>query len=195
MIEGKVGVLIEQTYQATKATSGLTDVTMEIYDETRAKDGVNFPDVTMTEIGSTGRYYGSFTPDAEGFWRVMIDSATKSGKVVRDFKIVGHDIDSVGDAVGALNDISTAEVNAQVDTALADYDAPTKAELDSGLAGLNDVSTAEVNTQVDTALADYDGPTKAELDASELAIRGADNDTLETLSDQLDAVEGPPMLG
>jgi hypothetical protein len=157
----KAGSLIELTYQATKATTGLTDVTMEIYDETRAKDGVNFPDVTMTEIGSTGRYYGSFSPDAEGDWRVMIDSASKSGKVVRDFKIVGHDIDSVGDAVGALND----------------------------------VSTAEVNTEVDTALADYGAPTKAELDSAELAIRGADSDTLETLSDQLDNVEGPPMLG
>lgn len=191
----KINTVWERTYQATKATSGLTDVTMEIYDETRAKDGVNFPDVIMTEIGSTGRYYGSFTPDAEGRWRIMIDSASKSGKVVEDIFVTAYDIDTVGDAIAALNDLSAADVNAEVDTALADYDAPTKAELDSGLAALNDVSTAEVNAQVDTALADYDGPTKAELDASELAIRGADSDTLETISDQLDGVEGPPMLG
>jgi len=157
----KISEVIEVTYQATKSTTGLTDVTMEIYDETRAKDGVNFPDVTMTEIGSTGRYYGTFTPDAEGIWRVMIDSATKSGKVVKDFAVTAHNIDSVGDALAALNNLSAAEVN----------------------------------TQVDTALTDYDGPTKAELDASELAIRGADSDTLETLSDQLDGVEGPPMIG
>lgn len=46
--------------------------------------------------------------------------------------------------INALNDISTAQVNAEVDTALADYDPPTKAELDSGLAGLNDLSSSAV---------------------------------------------------
>uniref|UniRef100_A0A6M3L4L1 Uncharacterized protein n=1 Tax=viral metagenome TaxID=1070528 RepID=A0A6M3L4L1_9ZZZZ len=157
----KTGEVIDVTYQATKATSGLIDVTMEIYDESRAKDGVNFPDVTMTEIGATGRYYDSLTPDAEGVWTVMIDSATKSGKIVKTFLVVGHNIDSIGDAIAALNDLSAADVNAEVDTALADYD----------------------------------GPTKAELDAAELAIRGADSDTLETLSDQLDDVSSPPMVG
>ncbi|MDD5048790.1 MAG: hypothetical protein PHH09_07640 [Methanoregulaceae archaeon] len=33
--------------------------------------------------------------------------------------------------VAALNDLSAAEVNAEVDTALADYDGPTKAEMDA----------------------------------------------------------------
>ena len=36
----------------------------------------------------------------------------------------------------------------------------------------------------------YDPPTKAELDTMESAIRGADDDTLETLSDQIDRVNG-----
>lgn len=56
--------------------------------------------------------------------------------------------------INALNDISTAQVNAEVDTALADYDGPTKAELDSGLAGLNDLSAAQVNAEADTAISD-----------------------------------------
>jgi len=157
----KVGELIEVTYQAAKLTTGLTDVTMVIYDETKALDGVNFPDVVLTEIGVTGRYYGSFTPDAEGFWNVMINSATKSSPVPKQFMVTAHNLDSVGDAIAALNNLSAAAVNAEVDTALADYDAPTKAE----------------------------------LDATELAIRGADSDTLETLSDQIDNVESPAMLG
>jgi hypothetical protein len=46
--------------------------------------------------------------------------------------------------ISALNDISTAEVNTEVDTALADYDPPTKAELDSGFAALNDPTAASV---------------------------------------------------
>jgi len=52
----------------------------------------------MTEIDATGRYKGSFTPDAEGKWRVMIDSVTKSGKIVKDFDVVAYNIDAVGDA-------------------------------------------------------------------------------------------------
>src|SRR5690606_29788306 len=47
-----------------------------------------------------------------------------------------------------LNDLSASEVNAEVDTALADYDAPTKAELDLGLAGLNDISTSDVTNAI-----------------------------------------------
>jgi hypothetical protein len=48
-------------------------------------------------------------------------------------------------------------------------------------------TAAEINAQVDTALSDYDPPTDAEMDAAFLALQGADGDTLETLSDQLDS--------
>ena len=68
--------------------------------------------------------------------------------------------------INALNDVSTAEVNSQVDLALADYDAPTKAEMDSAIGGLNNLSASEVNAEVDSALADYDAPTKAEMDSA-----------------------------
>jgi len=56
--------------------------------------------------------------------------------------------------VDGLNDLSAADVNAQVDSALLDYDGPTKAEMDAGFAALNNLSAADVNAQVDTALAD-----------------------------------------
>lgn len=92
----KIGEVIEVTYQATKTESGLTDVIMEIYDETGAKDIPSFPDVVMVEIGSTGRYKGSFTPDVVGKWRVMIDSVVKKGKMVKDYDVVAHNIDSIG---------------------------------------------------------------------------------------------------
>ena len=127
----KNGEVIDVTYQATKTTTGLVDVTMKIYDETRALDGVNFPDVVMTEIGATGRYYGSFTPDAEGVWTVLINSASKSGEVVKTFLVTAHNIDSIGDAVAALNDISAAQVNTEIDTALADYDVATVGDVTS----------------------------------------------------------------
>lgn len=131
----KTGEIIEVTYQAAGATTGLTDVVMEIFDETGAKDIVNFPDVTMTEIASTGRYNGSFTPDVAGKWRVMINSVTKAGKLVKDYDVVPFNIQSIGEAV----------------------------------------------------------------DTMEADIRGADSDTLKTLSDQIDGLssgfESAPHIG
>ena len=40
-------------------------------------------------------------------------------------------------SIAGLNDLSAADVNAEVDTALADYDGPTKAEMDAALAALD----------------------------------------------------------
>jgi hypothetical protein len=83
-------------------------------------------------------------------------------------------------SVNNLNDLSAADVNAEIDTALADYDGPTKAELDTAqtaitdaISALNDLSAAEVNAEVDQALSDYDAPTKSELDAAQTAITNA----------------------
>lgn len=99
----KINEIIEVTYQAAGSTIELTDVTMEIFDETGAQDTANFPNVIMVEISGTGRYKGPFTPDAEGKWRVMINSATKEGKIVKDFDIVAHNVDSVGDAIATTD--------------------------------------------------------------------------------------------
>lgn len=49
-----------------------------------------------------------------------------------------------------LNDLSAAQVNAEADTALSDYDPPTRAEMDSGHALL--ATPAQVNTEVVDAL-------------------------------------------
>ena len=90
--------------------------------------------------------------------------------------------------IAALNDLSAAQVNAEIDTAIADAALATAANLatvdgivdailvDTAttipalIAALNDLSAAQVNAEVDTALADYDGPTKAELDAGLAAL-------------------------
>lgn len=65
--------------------------------------------------------------------------------------------------IAGLNDLSAAEVNAQVDSALLDYDGPTKAELDaaqaaiqSDISGLNDPTAATIADAVlDEALAGH----------------------------------------
>lgn len=156
----KNGVAIEVSYQAVNSATGKT-VTMDVYDASHALDAGKSI-AAMTEVGSTGRYYASFTPDTEGNWIVLMENTTDSnGKVIKAFAVVAHNIDSLGDDIAALQDISTTQVGSEVDSSLATYDAPTKAELD----------TAESN------------------------IRGADSDTLKTISDQVDGIGSPAMVG
>ncbi len=97
----KINEAIQVTYQTDGAKSGET-VTMEIFDESGAKDIVNFPDVTMTEISTTGRYTGSFTPDAEGEWVVMISYGSGKGKIVKQYSVGGYNLDDIGGTVGTI---------------------------------------------------------------------------------------------
>ena len=57
---------------------------------------------------------------------------------------VEANIGNLDASIADLNDLSAADVNAEVDTALADYDPPTKAELDAGLAGITAPSASDV---------------------------------------------------
>lgn len=72
-------------------------------------------------------------------------------------------------AIAALNNLSAAQVNAEVDTALADYDGPTHAEMTAELASADDA----VLTAIDAL------PTNAELAT---ALAGADDATLAAIS-------------
>lgn len=118
----QVGTEIKITYQAAGATTGLLDVVAQILDETESLDAINFPDITLVENGDiAGEYLGSFVTDAAGTWRTVVDSATKPGRIVKQYDVVNYDVDTVGTAVDGLNDVSTADVNAEVDQALVDY--------------------------------------------------------------------------
>ena len=113
----KLGDPVDITYQATKEQTGLIDVTLKIYDETHAADVLNFPDVVLTEIGTTGRYYGSFIPDAKGVWTYAVNSPSKSGPVTGTIVVTDHNLDSLGVAIAALNDLSAAQIQSIVDGA------------------------------------------------------------------------------
>lgn len=81
------------------------------------------------------------------------------------------------------NDLSESQVNAQVDYALADYDGPTKAELDSGLSDLDVPSAAQnasqVRTELTTELARIDTSISSRLASS--AYVAPDNDGIAAL--------------
>jgi len=88
----KKNVAIKVNYVALHRTAGLTDLDMKVYDEA----GVLFATVTLTEIvGGGGAYYGSFTPDEKGQWRIRIQSATNHDDVQKVFEISNNDVDDV----------------------------------------------------------------------------------------------------
>ena len=91
-----------------------------------------------------------------------------------------------------VNIQTTAAQIDEIKSETADIVADT-AEIGTAGAGLtaipwNSAWDAEVQSECADALNSYDPPTKAELDTAEANIRGADNDTLKTLSDQIDGV-------
>lgn len=73
-----------------------------------------------------------------------LPAALVSGRI--DSSVGAMATDTVNAAALAADAI--AEINATVDTALADYDAPTRAELTSDIASLNNVSAAQVNAEI-----------------------------------------------
>lgn len=54
------------------------------------------------------------------------------------------------DGTASWNATALAAINAEADTALSDYDPPTKTELDSGFAGLNDPTAAAIRSEIDS---------------------------------------------
>jgi hypothetical protein len=142
----------------TTITTGGADV--EVRGITRALTVVASAAETVQFVGTTG-------------------PITLSGTTTATFNLYGVAA-SLSDttSAGTTNDftVTNTSINAEADTALADYDGPTNTEMlsahtdtDADIAALNDVSTAQVNAEVDTALADYDGPTDTEMLAAHTA--------------------------
>jgi len=87
-------------------------------------------------------------------------------------------LDNLDVAVGSRG--TSTLTTGDIDSRLAAYDAPTKAELDTAqaavqvdIAALNDLSAAQVQAAAAAALAAYDPPTKAELDNAAAVIIAA----------------------
>jgi len=121
-----------------------TSVTLAAGDVQVSKDGGAFDNVGTlpTEIGTSGVLVGTLTSTEMNADRVVVRFHDAAGDEWQDALMVlnttTQQIDELASSaeIAALNDLSAAEVNAEVDTALSDYDAPTKAELDSGLAAI-----------------------------------------------------------
>lgn len=141
-----------------------------------------------------------------------LDAAVSSrlataGYTAPDNTNIGNIITAINHATYGLNALLTA-INTRLAT--ASYTAPDNASITAILedtattipaliAALNNLSSAQAQAAAAAALTAYDPPTKSELDsavsplataAAVAAMRGADDDTLKTLSDQIDGISG-----
>ena len=112
----KNGVAIGLVYQAAALLSNAIPEAI-VYDEGGALDGAKSTSLTSSLLAgelsglAVGSYRGSFTPDAEGAWTVIIEDKNNAGQVSKTYNVAGYDMDSVGDLVAALD---TADVASQL---------------------------------------------------------------------------------
>ena len=114
------------------------------------------------------------------------DSLFSTDKLQVDtVQIEGSDATDVLDAdFAALNDLSAAEVNAEVDTALADYDGPTHSELTAALGALNDPTAAAVADAVwEEAIGDHSGTSGSTAEALDNAGAAGTPPTAAAIAD------------
>ena len=145
----KLVVYAYDTSADTPKTGDAANITIQISKDGGACAASN--DTNPTELDSA---------DAKGIYIFDLLQAESNCDL-----FIGSPVSSTGNIVIEPVIVYTTDIVTDVGTALATYDAPTKAELDSGLAGLNDLSSGDVETAVGTAIATYDPPTKAELDS------------------------------
>lgn len=100
----KVGAALEVVYQALNAATGKT-INMEVYDEAHVI--VAGGPTVLTELGASGRYYGAFTPDAEGEWSIQIQESDGTGKIVKAFSVGTHHLQDVGAKVDTIENQTT----------------------------------------------------------------------------------------
>lgn len=152
----KVDEAIELGYQAPNAESGLSGVIAEIYLPDGQKDS-NFPDVILVEVGTTGTYRGAFTPNEQGTWQVIMHKADGDGQVAKFYSVGGYNVDSVGQAVIAVDtavnlvDAAVGTVDSKVTTVDGKVDnVQTKVnEIDTTLDAL-DSQVDGMDTQLNT---------------------------------------------
>ena len=173
----------------TNATSGLSTFDAGIH-EVNVGEVKGVAVTGVDDFKATGFSTHTAADAATAVWAAGTRTLTGFGTLVAD--IVAGVWGAAQRTLTAFGFITEANVTQVGGAAVASAD-DLKADVSSlatsaDINALNDLSSADAQAAAAAALTAYDPPTKAELDAAELAIRGADNDTLKTLSDEIAGV-------
>ena len=157
--DDKTGYALTQSFPSNFASLGI-NASGHISRVTLCDTTTTNSDMRGTDSANTT------TPPTAAAVRAEIDSnSTKLASIEGDTQDLQTQIGTAGAGLTDLGGMSTgmkAEVNAEADTALTDYDAPTKAEMDSAFA-TTDALITTVDGVVDSIL----------LDTAEIGAAGA----------------------
>jgi len=135
-----------------KIKRDVDDQFFDFNDSTFKAAGHTTLEATMSEPDSTnipGEYEQSLTVTAwdDGVYTAYVDyEGTNSWTGAGEFRV--YDGEESSPMLEQLGTQAKADVNTEADTALADYDPPTKAEMDALIATLNDPTAAAIATAV-----------------------------------------------
>ena len=87
-------------YIAIGKTTGLTDLTLTVYDE----GGIAFGAPIVMAEDAGGLYHGSFTPDAAGQWRITISSVVNHDDLQKVYDVVLATTDDVKTQTQSIED-------------------------------------------------------------------------------------------
>lgn len=196
--------------QSTASQSVLIGPFVDSSDGTTAETGLTIAntDIRLSKNGGNlaAKNSGGATHDEAGWYTITLDATdtntvgrlqlhckmTGALMVFAEFQVLEETVydalfasSAAGEFAVKLSTQGKADVNAEADTALSDYDPPTKAELDSGLAGLNDPTAAAIADAVlDEALSGHTtagtlGKAVSDIETDATAIL-ADTNELQT---------------
>lgn len=190
------GQSITEVFYEVNGTTGLDDGN---FDKNLFEDGALSGDtVTISEI-SDGFYSASFEPSNEALYCLdIINESYTAVRYQKTFRVRNADasasaLSSVASNVTTIknripNTLSLANINAQVDTALADYDAPTKAELDSAESSI--ITEIDANeTKIDTLISGVTVSTNNDKSGYSLSV-AANNSIRDAVTDDIIEVNG-----
>ena len=146
----------------------------------------NLPTIPANWLTAAGTA-ADFTTEIQSGLATAASLATVAGYLDTEIAAILEDTGTTIPAqIAALNNLSAAQVNAEVDTALADYDPPTNAEMVARTLAAAAYATAAAQTTAQTSLDDI--PTNAELTAALGTADDAVLSALTTLATSIDAL-------
>ena len=175
-VDGIVDSILGDTAVIGAAGAGLTDLggmSTGMKAEVNAEADTALSDYDAPTKAEMDTAHGLLATEAK---QDVIDSSVDS--ILADTNEL--QTDDVPGLISALNNISTAQVNSQVDTALSDYDGPTKGEMDTAHGLLATEAKQDIiDANVDSILADTN-----ELQSDNIP------GSLSTISGKVDVVDG-----
>jgi hypothetical protein len=182
----KKGEALQVNYLALKKTTGLTDVTMYVYNpsDTLVNTVVMTEVVAPSGMDALGLYRGSFTPALDGQYRVRIQSAVNGDDISKVFEIGNYKLD---DLQGQL---VTIDGNVDLIKIETDKIPAIKTETDKIPSIKTETDKIQtIDNNVDLVKTETDKIPAIKTETDKIAAIKTETDKIQTVDDNVDAIK------